>query len=194
MIDIHSSFISQKHVPDMLAKVKIQIFKDFYASAKRQWFKHSLRPGGASGYFIIVGSCKDLGPVSIIRPSFPGMGIPMLKIIRSRDRLIFNMGIPILVRRHLYIETAPCFLIGTKPLAEACLLLIFVMRLLSMRHPWSVSGEICDLMTCKELRDLKQWANMSPRYIQNPYLISKYQRLSWHLTVLCHQLVQWWLE
>ena len=30
----------------------------------------------------------------------------MLKIRRSRDRLIFNMGIPILVRRHLYIETA----------------------------------------------------------------------------------------
>ena len=35
-------------------------------------------------------------------------GIPMFKIGRSRDRLIFNMGIPILVRRHLYIETAPC--------------------------------------------------------------------------------------
>ena len=35
------------------------------------------------------------------------MGIPMLKIRRSRDRLIFNMGIPILVRRHLYIETTP---------------------------------------------------------------------------------------
>ena len=32
----------------------------------------------------------------------------MLKIRRSRDRLILNMGIPILVRRHLYIETAPC--------------------------------------------------------------------------------------
>ena len=31
----------------------------------------------------------------------------MLKIRRSRDRLIFNMGIPILVRWHLYIETAP---------------------------------------------------------------------------------------
>ena len=29
----------------------------------------------------------------------------MLKIRRSRDRLIFNMGISILVRRHLYIET-----------------------------------------------------------------------------------------
>ena len=35
------------------------------------------------------------------------MGIPMLKIGRSQDRLIFNMGIRILVRRHLYIETAP---------------------------------------------------------------------------------------
>ena len=44
--------------------------------------------------------------VSILRPSFSGMGIPVLKIRRSRDRLIFNMGIPILVRRHLYIETA----------------------------------------------------------------------------------------
>ena len=32
-------------------------------------------------------------------------GIPMLKIRRSQDRLIFNMGIPIPVRRHIYIET-----------------------------------------------------------------------------------------
>ena len=31
----------------------------------------------------------------------------MLKIRQSRDRLNFNMGIPRLVRRHLYIETAP---------------------------------------------------------------------------------------
>ena len=39
--------------------------------------------------------------------TFPCMGIPMLKIRRSRDRLIFNMAFPILVRRHLYIETPP---------------------------------------------------------------------------------------
>ena len=31
----------------------------------------------------------------------------MLKIRRPQDRLIFNMGVPILVRRHLYIETTP---------------------------------------------------------------------------------------
>ena len=46
------------------------------------------------------------GPVSIQRPSFPGMGISMLKIRQSQDRLIFSMGIPRLVRQHLYIETA----------------------------------------------------------------------------------------
>ena len=34
-------------------------------------------------------------------------GIPELKIRQSRDCLIFNMGIPMLVRRHLYIEMAP---------------------------------------------------------------------------------------
>ena len=43
------------------------------------------------------------------RPSFPGMGIPMLKMRRSRDGLIFNMGIPILVRRHIHMKTVPSF-------------------------------------------------------------------------------------
>ena len=38
------------------------------------------------------------------------MRILMLKIRRSRDSLIFNLGIPILVRRHLYIEMAPWLL------------------------------------------------------------------------------------
>ena len=34
-------------------------------------------------------------------------GVPVLEIRRSRDRLIFNIGIPILVRRYLHTETAP---------------------------------------------------------------------------------------
>ena len=38
-------------------------------------------------------------------------GSPMLKIRRSWDHLTFNMGIPILVRWHLYIETAPLELV-----------------------------------------------------------------------------------
>ena len=49
---------------------------------------------------------RNLGPV-FLKTVFPRYGIPMLKIRRSRDRLIFNMGIPILVRRHIYNETAP---------------------------------------------------------------------------------------
>ena len=50
---------------------------------------------------------KTPGPRLNIKTVSPGMGIPMLQIRRSWDRLIFNMGIPILVRRHLYTETAP---------------------------------------------------------------------------------------
>ena len=40
-----------------------------------------------------------------IKTFFPGMGIPVLKIRQSQDRLIFNMVIPILVRWHLHIQT-----------------------------------------------------------------------------------------
>ena len=35
------------------------------------------------------------------------MDIPILNIRRSRDRLIFNIGVAILVRQHHYTETAP---------------------------------------------------------------------------------------
>ena len=35
---------------------------------------------------------------------------PMLKIRRSRDRLIFNMGIPIPEKYGFYIETGPSWL------------------------------------------------------------------------------------
>ena len=57
------------------------------------------------------GACQSFtikypGPCLNIK-SFPGMGIPMLKIRQSWDCLIFFMGIPIMVRRHLYTETAP---------------------------------------------------------------------------------------
>ena len=60
-------------------------------------------------------NCSKTGPVPRfnIKTVFPGKGIPMLKIRRSWVRLIFSMGIPILVRRHLYIiETGPCSRIG----------------------------------------------------------------------------------
>ena len=40
-----------------------------------------------------------------IKTRFPGIGIPIMKIRRSSDHLIFIMGIPKLVRSHLYIES-----------------------------------------------------------------------------------------
>ena len=52
----------------------------------------------------LAGECKPPGPCLNIKTVFPGSGIPMLKIRRSQDRLIFNIGIPILVIQHLYIE------------------------------------------------------------------------------------------
>ena len=45
------------------------------------------------------------------------MRIPMLKIRRSWDRLIFNMGMPILIKRHLYIKT-PHGIAGVQPISK----------------------------------------------------------------------------
>ena len=56
-----------------------------------------------------IPATNSQGPVSIWRPSFPGMGFPMLKIRWSQDHLIFNMEIAILVRRHIYIKTPPSY-------------------------------------------------------------------------------------
>ena len=53
------------------------------------------------------------GPRLNKKTIFRMYGIPMLKIRRSRDRLLIHMGIPIRVRRHLCIETASCFLAQT---------------------------------------------------------------------------------
>ena len=60
---------------------------------------------------------KLSGPRLNIKTVFPGTGIPMLKIRRSWNRLIFNIEIPILVRRHLYTETAPRVAIASSTLS-----------------------------------------------------------------------------
>ena len=49
-----------------------------------------------------------------IKIVFTGMVIPKLKIKWSWDRLIYNMGIPILLRRHLYIATTPWLLVNNE--------------------------------------------------------------------------------
>ena len=46
------------------------------------------------------------------------MRVTMLRIRRPQDHLIFNMGIPIMIR-HLYIETAPWMLLNHRSSAIA---------------------------------------------------------------------------
>ena len=48
---------------------------------------------------------KDTGAVSVWRGRLTSIGIPMLKIRRSRDRIIFNIKISIPGKYGLYIET-----------------------------------------------------------------------------------------
>ena len=50
---------------------------------------------------------QDQGAVSIRKTVSLGMVIPMLKIRRPKDCLIFNMGIPIPGKTVFYIETRP---------------------------------------------------------------------------------------
>ena len=47
-----------------------------------------------------------VGPVSTIKPCFPGMWISIIKIRQSWDCLTFMMWIPTLLRWHLYNEMA----------------------------------------------------------------------------------------
>ena len=54
--------------------------------------------------------CVNLGPDSILRCRLTGIGNPIVEIRRSYDRLISTMGFPIPVRRHLYIESGPWWL------------------------------------------------------------------------------------
>ena len=46
-------------------------------------------------------------PISVYKPYYAGIGIPILKIRWSWDRLIFIMGMPMQIWRRLYIEMAP---------------------------------------------------------------------------------------
>ena len=53
---------------------------------------------------IFISTLLYLGLVSIFRPIFSGMGIPIIKIRWSFDCLIFMMGFPIPARWNFYIE------------------------------------------------------------------------------------------
>ena len=83
-------------------------FKVQYNTYSKNTYVHSRKFVNHTLYTqnnVVVTLRRLLGPVSIWRSSSPSMGIPNITIRRQRDRLIFNRMIPILVRRHPYIDT-----------------------------------------------------------------------------------------
>ena len=50
---------------------------------------------------------ENQGAEPILRCHLTSIGNPIVEIRRSYDRLLSTMGFPILVRRHLYIESGP---------------------------------------------------------------------------------------
>ena len=93
-----------------------------------------------------TGSCFS-GLRLNINTVFPCMGIPLLKIRRSRNRLIFNMEIPIQVRWHIYVDTAP----------EA---------LLSFVHEWI---DIYAMSTIDTAQSLMEYLECMPLEITNGF-------------------------
>ena len=93
---------------------RIRIYKDKMVSRKEfslcspqygnEWIWHLVQITSNSLYCTLV---MSLGAHLNIKTIFPGMEIHMIKIRRWWDRLIFIMGIPILVRWHLCIDMAP---------------------------------------------------------------------------------------
>ena len=79
--------------------------RPWYSGAVSIWRCHVT----SLGIPIIKIRCSDdhLGPDSIERWHLTSIGNPIVEIRRSYDRLISTMGFPILVRRHLYIESGP---------------------------------------------------------------------------------------
>ena len=77
-----------------LSSISICNFIQIYNSTSHWWS-------------VNISSSSTQRAVSILRCRLTNIGIPMLKIRRSCDRLIFNMGIPIPGKDSLYIETGP---------------------------------------------------------------------------------------
>ena len=76
-----------------------------------KWLAHLLVPNLHIRVVVNWFTERIPGPRLNVNPVFPGVGIAITKIRRSWDCLIFIMGIPILVRRHRYIEMSPGLLV-----------------------------------------------------------------------------------
>ena len=94
----------QPHIPGEASLIQLHEMRSWLVSRFKRW--RSVQNSVRNLCVLLWWSAEATKRIKM-KTIFPRYGIPMLKIRQSRDRLIFNMGIPILVSRHLYIETAP---------------------------------------------------------------------------------------
>ena len=122
---------------------------------------------------------KLTGPSLNIKPVFPGMGIPMLKIRRSQDRLIFNMWIPILVRRYLYIKMVPSSIPSqVKYCSNWPIGLLFTQNLSSICLKSDLFEEKYEFFTCLLIR----WNWNTARQLK--FTLKEYQNCKDNVTML----------
>ena len=105
----------------------------------------------------------------------------MLKIRQWRDRLMFNMEIPIAVRQYLYIETAPRNLLYFSALSSQC----FALSLEQFFPQWSISSVPAYIPVILLLRDTSLAGEST-----NPLIsICDLSWSKWHW--LC--VASWWI-
>ena len=114
---------------------------------------------------------------------------------RSRDGLIFNMGIPVLVRRHLYIETTHWLSRGfpfcveilwielSKPFSPDQYIYIYIYIYIT-RYPWQIQ-DIIEIFNLKwQFGSIKMEANN----LKSPLV----QVMAWCRNVTSHRLSPCW--
>ena len=124
---------------------------------------------------------------------FPGMGIFIIKIRRSWDCLIFMMGIPKVVKQHLYIEMAPR--LQRSPSSDRNLHALWslfnslvpgrfkvnfrwiIFKLILGVNGWGISCETALI-----------WVSLDHTYDKSTLV----QGMAWCRQATSHYLIQWW--
>ena len=135
------------------------------------------------------------------------MEIPMLKIRRGRDYGIFNMGIPILVRWHLYIEMAPRH---SEHKLQASIVVIYIQLQLKIAIDilsWKPNIDLWLPWPCPSIFKVKFWKklylrngwtdwmlgwicdiNLWPHPWSWPWILKV---IFWNVSTLCHPRAAW---
>ena len=108
--------------------------------------------------FICGALLKHQGADSIKRCNLTSIGNPIVEIRRSYDRLISTMGLPILVRWHLYIESGP---------RKLCLKVQILKLSLDKPKP-----------TKKVQSNPKFWIYFVPKSIQTQWQLTEYKYIT----------------